>query len=156
VNADRLLRRLLLLLFVLSAVQAALNAAELPALSALGFESSGEALYYLPTWQIMWLHVGASAALAAVFWVLPERWPLPRDAGGGLAPHARARQRLLVWLGILTLLLLTAAMQFVYDANRTAIPHLRWPPLLALAAAYLAFLGAWLALWRRSRGAQDR
>jgi hypothetical protein len=153
-SAFGLLRRLLLLLFLVASLQAAWNASQLPALSAIGFDlrvgADGEATFYLPTWQIMWLHVGAAAVLAAGFWLFPERWidvpssgrrPDPRD---GLL-------RLATWLGIVTLLTLTALMQLVYDANRAAIPSLRVGAVAALLGAYVAFVAGWLWAWRHVR-----
>lgn len=145
-----LLRRLLLLLFLLSAVQAALNASELPALSAAWFGLDGEARLYLPTWQIMWIHVGVAAALVAGFWLVPERWIDVPPSDRRPDPRA-ALLRLSVWFGIVTLLALTALMQLVYDANRQPIPALAIGRVGMLAAAYGLFAGVWGALWRRTR-----
>jgi hypothetical protein len=153
-SGHRLLRRLLLLLFVLAAVQAALNASRLPALSAAWFAPSGEGRFYVPTWQLMWAHAAAAGALVATFWLGPPRWvglpdserrPDPRDA----------LLRLWTWLGILTLLVLTAAMELIYDANRRPIPHLRPAGLYGLLAAFAAFVAFWAWAYRRTRRAAD-
>jgi hypothetical protein len=124
--AARLLRRLLLLLLLLAVLQATLNVAQLPALSALWFDASGEALVYVPSVEIMWLHVALAGAHAAAFWLMPMR-------------HA-------AWLGIITLVLLAALAQLVYDANRSIIPHLAIGRAAALLAGYAACLAlfAWL------------
>ncbi len=148
----RLLRRLLLLLFVLAAVQAALNASRLPALSAAWFGLSGEALLYLPTWQVMWAHAGFAAVLVAVFWLGPPRWVRVPDSGRRPDPRD-ALLRLWTWLGILALLVATAAMQLVYDANRQPIPAVRPGVLYGLLAAYAAFVAFWTIAYRRARQA---
>jgi hypothetical protein len=154
-SGHRLLRRLLLLLFVLAAVQAALNASRLPALSAAWFAPSGEGRLYVPTWQLMWAHAAAAGALVATFWLGPPRWvdlpeserrPDPRDA----------LLRLWTWLGILTLLVLTAAMELIYDANRRPIPTLRPAALYGLLAAFAAFVVFWAWAYRRTRRAAAR
>ncbi len=143
-------RRLLLLLFLVAALQAAYNASRLPALSAIGFEPTGEAAFYLPTWQIMWLHVGVAAAVAAFFWLVPDRWvDVPPSR---LRPDPReGLLRLATWLGILTLLTLTALMQLVYDANLQAIPQLAVGAVALLLAAYATFVVLWAWAWRRVR-----
>jgi hypothetical protein len=145
--ACRLLRRLLLLLLLLAVLQAALNMAQLPALSALWFDASGAALVYVPSVELMWLHAGLAAALTAAFWLLP-----PRLAGGepGTAEYV-ATLRHAAWLGIITLLLLAALAQLVYDANRANIPHLAVGKAGALLASYAAFLA--LLAWLRRRAA---
>lgn len=149
-SAFGLLRRLLLMLFLVAALQAAWNASQLPALSAVGFDGNGDGTWYLPTWQIMWLHVGAAAVLAAGFWIVPERWidvpPSPRrpDPREGLL-------RLATWLGIVTLLTLGALMQLIYDANRPSIPRLPVGSALGLVGAWLAFVIGWTWAWRHVR-----
>lgn len=151
-SADGLLRRLLLVLFLLSAVQAALNAAELPALSAAWFDRTGEALHYLETWRLMWVHVGIAAAIAAAFWVLPTRLVPHAEPARRPDPRAAALRRW-HWLGILTLLALTALAQLVYDANRTAIPRLPLRSVLLLLGSYAAFVATWALVYARSRRA---
>jgi hypothetical protein len=149
-TANALLRRLLMLLFLLAAVQAAFGASQLPALSAAWFDLRGEPVLFLPTWQIMWTHVLLAGALVAAFWIGPERWvdvprterrPDPRDA----------LLRLAAWLGILTLLALTALMQLVYDANRRPIPTLEPRVAGALVGGYGLFVAFWGWAWRRTR-----
>jgi len=145
--ACRLLRRLLLLLLLLAVLQAALNVMQLPALSALWFDAAGAALVYVPSVELMWLHAGLASALAALFWLVP-----PRLAGGepGTAAHVAAL-RLAAWLGIITLLLLAALAQLVYDANRANIPRLAVGKAGALLASYAVFLV--LIVWLRRRSA---
>lgn len=149
-----LLRRLLLLLFLVASLQGAWNASQLPALSAVAFDlgpgGNGEATFYLPTWQIMWLHVGAAAVLAAAFWLFPERW-VDVPATGRRPDPREGLLRLATWLGIVTLLTLTALMQLVYDANRAAIPTLRLGAVTALLGAYVAFVAGWAWAWRHVR-----
>lgn len=151
----RLLRRLLLLLFVLAAVQAALHASRLPALSAAWFGASGAALLYLPTWQIMWLHAGLAAVLVAVFWLGPPRWVRVPDSGRRPDPRD-ALLRMWTWLGILALLVLTAAMELVYEANRRPIPAVRPGVLYGLLGSYAAFVAFWTWAYRRTRQAAGR
>lgn len=150
--ASRLLRRLLLLLFVLAVVQAALNASRLPGLSAAWFDASGDARLYVETWRLMWVHALSAGVLAVVFWLGPPRWvdvpqserrPDPRD---GLL-------RMWIWLGILTLLVQTALMQLVYDANGRPIPHLAPGTALALLGSYALFVAFWTWGYRRARRA---
>ena len=140
--ACRLLRRLLLLLLLLAVLQAAGNAAQLPVLSALWFDASGAALMYVPSVQIMWLHAGLAGLCTAAFWLLPPR--LARGAPGTAEYVSALRQS--AWLGIITLLLLAALAQLVYDANRTNIPQLAVGKAGALLASYALFLAlfAWL------------
>lgn len=149
-SADGLLRRLLLVLFLLSAVQAALNAAELPALSAVWFDRAGEALYYVETWRFMWVHVAIATALAAAFWVLPDRLVAHPDAPRRPDPRAAALRRW-HWLGIVSLVVLTALAQLVYDANRAVIPRLPLARVGLLLAAYAAFVAAWALVYSRRR-----
>jgi hypothetical protein len=149
-SAYGLHRRLLLLLFLVASLQAAYNASRLPALSALGFDLTGEAAFYLPTWQIMWLHVGVAAVIAAFFWLVPDRWvDVPPSR---LRPDPReGLLRLATWLGIVSLLTLTALMQLVYDANLQAIPQLATGTVTVLAVAYVAFVALWAYAWQRVR-----
>lgn len=154
-SADGLLRRLLLVLFLLSAVQAALNAAALPALSAVWFDLAGEALHYAETWRLMWLHVGTAAAIAAAFWVLPHRL-VPHAAEAGRRPDPRAGAlRRWHWLGILTLVALTALAQLVYDANRAAIPRLGLRNVALLGGSYAALAVLWGVAYARARTAES-
>jgi hypothetical protein len=150
----RLLRRLLLLLFVLAAVQAALNASRLPALSAAWFGPSGEALLYVPTWWLMWAHAAVAGLLVAAFWLGPPRWVRVPESGRRPDPRD-ALLRLWTWLGILALLVVTAAMQLVYDANRQPIPAIRPGVLYGLLAAYAAFVAFWTVAYRRTRKAVE-
>ena len=145
--AYRLLRRLLLLLLLLAVLQAALNVAQLPALSALWFDAAGEALVYRPSTEIMWLHGGLAALLTAAFWLLPPR--LAAATPG--TPAYLAALRHATWLGIVTLLLLAALAQLVYDANRSNIPQLAVGKAGALLASYAGFLA--LLTWLRRRPA---
>jgi hypothetical protein len=148
--ACRLLRRLLLLLLLLEVLQAALNVAQLPALSALWFDAAGAALVYVPSVELMWLHAGLAAALAAGFWLLPLRLA----AGApGTAGHVTALRHA-AWAGIVTLTLLAALAQLVYDANRANIPQLPVGKAVALLASYAAFLA--LIGWLRRRNAPRR
>ena len=146
-TAGRLLRRLLLLLLLLAVLQAASNVAQLPVLSALWFDASGAALVYVPSVQLMWLHAGLAGALTAAFWFVP-----PRLARGepGTAEHVAALRHA-AWLGIITLLLLAALAQLVYDANRANIPRLAVGKAYALLASYAAFVA--LIAWLRRRAA---
>lgn len=152
-SADGLLRRLLLVLFLLSAVQAALNAAALPALSAVWFDAAGEALHYGETWRFMWLHVGVAAGVAAAFWVLPHRLVAHPETARRPDPRAAALRRW-HWLGIVTLLVLTATLQLVYDANRAAIPRLPMRTVGTLVGSYVAFVALWA--WLYAREARER
>lgn len=149
-SADGLLRRLLLMLCLLAAVQAALNAAQLPALSAVWFDRAGEALHYVETWRLMWWHVGTAAATTAAFWLLPRRLVPPADPGRRPDTRAAALRRW-DWLGILTLVVLTAFAQLVYDANRTAIPQLALREAAFLFASYAAFVALWAVSYARAR-----
>jgi len=143
--ACRLLRRLLLLLLLLAVLQAALNVTQLPALSALWFDAYGDALVYVPSAELMWLHAGLAAALTGLFWLVPLRL-----AGGepDSAEHVTALRHA-AWLGIVTLLLLASLAQLVYDANRANIPRLAVGKAGALLASYVAFLA--LVVWLRRR-----
>lgn len=144
----RLLRRLLLLLLLLAVLQAALNVAQLPALSALWFDAAGAALVYVPSVELLWLHTGLAAALAGVFWLVP-----PRLAAGepGTPQHVAALHHA-AWVGIITLLLLAALAQLVYDANRANIPRLAVGKACAVLASYALFLA--LLAWLRRRPAR--
>jgi hypothetical protein len=154
-TANALLRRLLMLLFLLSALQAAFGASQLPGLSAAWFDARGEAVVFVPTWQIMWTHVFVAAALVAGFWIGPERWlDVPRSE---LRPDPRdGLLRLAAWLGIVTLLVLTALMQLVYDANRRPIPVVEPRGAGMLLGSYALFIAFWVWAWRRSRRAALR
>jgi hypothetical protein len=151
-TANALLRRLLMLLFLLATVQAAFGASQLPGLSAAWFDLRGQAVLFLPTRWIMWAHVSAAATLAAGFWFMPDRWiDVPRS---DRRPDPRdSLLRLAAWLGILTLLVLAALMQLVYDANRQPIPTIRPGAVALLLGGYLLFVGFWAAAWRRVRTA---
>jgi drug/metabolite transporter (DMT)-like permease len=100
----------------------------------------------------MWAHAALAAVLVAVFWLGPPRWVDVPDSGRRPDPRD-ALLRLWTWLGILALLVLTAAMQLVYDANRRPIPELQAGAMVLLLASFAAFVAFWAWAYRRARRA---
>ncbi|MFO0336267.1 MAG: hypothetical protein ACK53C_14845 [Pseudomonadota bacterium] len=165
---DGLVRRLLLVALVLSIVQAAWHLVQLPALSAAWFDAAGEPRVFVPTQWLAWGHAGLACAVAAAAWLVPEfggprqtAGPSQRPGVAGLAESAtayaerRARERhvwRVTWLGLVTLLVLGAIAQLVYDANRTPIPRLDVEAVLWIGAGYGAFLLLWALRGSREFG----
>ena len=59
-------------------------------------------------------------------------------------------KRMMLWLGVMTLLLLMAVFQLVVDANSNIPPQLDSTRLYVIVAAFVLFMVLWaLAFWRK-------
>lgn len=161
-NLNHSLARALLLLAVIAVMQMLLQLPSLGAQLATRFNSAGAAVNWSNPQEFLILNLLLVAAVIAISLFLPSlmgkrpriRWNLPnRDYW--LAPERIEKtveyvKRMMLWMGVMTLLLLMAVFQLVVDANSHIPPRLDSTRLYVIVAAFILFMLLWAwAFWRK-------
>ena len=167
---NRSLARALILLAVIATVQMVLQLPYLPSPFAVQFSLHGEVTRWGTPHEFVILNLVVMASILGVSLVLPGflgkrpsmRWNLP-NREYWLAPERVAKtvdyvKRMMLWIGVMTLLLLMALFQIVVDANTRQPPNVEASRTIIVIGGFVVFMVLWaLAFWRRfSRLPPDR
>lgn len=161
-NLNHSLARALMLLAVIAVVQMMLQMPSLGSPVATRFNSGGAAVSWSTPQEFVILNLMVVAAVLVISLFLPSlmgkrpriRWNLP-NREYWLAPERIEKtveyvKRMMLWIGVMTLLLLMAVFQLVVDANTHIPPRLDSTRLYVIVGAFIVFMLLWAwAFWRK-------
>ena len=161
-NLNHSLARALMLLAVIAVVQMMLQMPSLGSPVATRFNSGGAAVSWSTPQEFVILNLLVVAAVMVISLFLPSlmgkrpriRWNLP-NKDYWLAPERIEKtveyvKRMMLWIGVMTLLLLMAVFQLVVDANTHIPPQLDSLRLYVIVGAFIVFMLLWAwAFWRK-------